>query len=269
MPLLMNEDHTFLYDYKGALPQTITLSSYTTGMEQLRLSSDNLTNVMIKTILPQVIEPKIDVKEIYEPDYYLLLRHLRILTWGPFFTPRSFYCNDCKNEDGTTGKIQKSDKQVNLSDVPVIRPDKDEDLKTEVTISAEDFIFFEGSVKLHLNRCKDLLLLDRKMSEDKKGLLPIAASIQHVEGMDFIDISEAVDWLANLMPADFEVIRQAYRDAFNVGLGNRLEFECPICGGRAWVYVPVNDNYFRPTKEDLREWKRVLGRTKGKVRPGK
>ena len=46
MPGLMNEEHTFLYDYAGVIPQTVTISSYTTAHEQLRLSSDSLTKVM-------------------------------------------------------------------------------------------------------------------------------------------------------------------------------------------------------------------------------
>lgn len=269
MPMLMNEEHTFLYNYNGEIPQTVTVSSYTTGMEQLRLSSDNLTQVMINTILPQVIDPKIDIKKLYEPDFYLLLRHLRILTWGPFFTARSFFCADCKNEDGSLGAIRKKDTQINLNDIPVVCPDTPDELKTEVLIPREDFIFFEGSVKLHINRCKDILLFDRKVSEDKKSLLPIAAAVQNVEGMDFVDIMEVVDWLSALMPPDFEIIRQAYRDAFNVGLSNRYEFSCPVCGGRAWAYVPVNDNYFRPSKEDIKEWKRILVKPSSTVRPRK
>ena len=100
----MNEDHEFLYDYSDVnIPQIITLSSYTSRMEKLRLSSDNLHQAMIKHILPQVIEPNIDVRKLYEPDYYLLLRHLRILTWGPFWTAQSWVCSDCKNESGTQG----------------------------------------------------------------------------------------------------------------------------------------------------------------------
>ena len=58
-------------------------------------------------------------------------------------------------------------------------------------------------------------------------------------------------------------------NAFQFGLSNKCNLKCPKCGGAAWAYVPINDNYFRPTRENLTEWKRVLADSKSKVRPGK
>ena len=74
------------YSPKLAMPETITVSAYTTEMEQLRLSSENFPQVMIKHILPAIIYPKIPVEELYELDYYLILRRARLATWGPLFS---------------------------------------------------------------------------------------------------------------------------------------------------------------------------------------
>ena len=272
MALLMNEEHEFLFDYSDVgIPKTVTLSSYSTGMEQLRLSSDNLTNVMIKDILPQVIDPKIDVRKLMEPDYYLLLRHLRILTWGPFYTIGSFFCKDCLNESGNKGKLHEGKKQINLGTIGVLCPEKPEDLTTTWKISRDEFVFLEADVTIHMNRCADLTLINstKVKTDADKALIPVAASIQSVTGEEFVEIHEALDWLKSLAPVDCQIIRDAYAEHFNIGLQNRVEFECPVCGGAAWSYVPINDNYFRPTKEDIKEWKRLLADSKEQVRPGK
>lgn len=272
MALLMNEEHEFLFDYSDVgIPKTVTLSSYSTGMEQLRLSSDNLNTVMIKDILPQVIDPKIDVRKLLEPDFYLLLRHLRILTWGPFHTVGSFYCKDCPNENGTKGKIHKSKRQIDLGTIGVLCPENEADLRTTYTISRDEFVFLDADVTIHMNRCADITLVaNTKVKTDgDKALLPIAASIMSVTGEEFVEIHEALEWLKSLAPVDSQIIKDAYGEQFNIGLQNRVEFDCPVCGGKAWSYVPINDNYFRPTKEDIKEWKRVLVDSKKSVRPGK
>lgn len=261
--MLMNEDHEFLYDYSDVgIPSTVTVSSYTSRMEKLRLSSDNLHQAMIKHILPEVIEPKIPVTKLFEPDYFLLLRHLRILTWGPFWTAQSWVCNDCPNESGGRGKLYTEPKQINLSTIGVMRPDKGEELPRTVIIKPEEFYHLDAEVKLHLNRCQDMLFYTAKVAKGDEDFRPLAASIQSVSGMDFVDVSEAAEWLGNLPSVDETVIEEKYKEAFNVGLQNRVEFVCPKCGGRAWAYVPVNDYYFRPTQEDLKQWKLLLAGSK-------
>lgn len=261
---LMNEDHEFLYDYSDVnIPQVVTLSAYTSRMEKLRLSSDNLHQAMIKHILPQVIEPKIDVRKLYEPDYFLLLRHLRLLTWGPFWTAQSWVCTDCQNEMGTKGKFYNDEpQQINLNTVGVLRPDKGEELKKAFVIKPNEFMFLNAEVKVHLNRCQDMLFYTANVGKGNEEFRSLAAAISSVSDMDFVDISEACEWLGGLMAVDEELIESRYKEEFDVGLRNRVEFKCPHCGGRAWAYVPVNDYYFRPTKEDLKEWKSLLANSK-------
>lgn len=261
--MLMNEEHEFLYDYSDVgIPKTVTLSSYTSRMEKLRLSSDNLHQAMIKHILPQVIEPKIDVLKLFEPDYFLLLRHLRLITWGPFWTAQSWVCTNCENEAGSKGKFYSELKQIDLNTVGVLRPDKGEVLKKSFVIKPEEFFHIDAEVKLHLNRCQDMLFYTAKVAKGDEDFRSLAASISSVSDLDFVDVSEAAEWLGNLPSVDEEIIESRYKEEFNVGLQNRVEFTCPHCGGRAWAYVPVNDYYFRPTKEDLKEWKALLANSK-------
>lgn len=270
MPGLINEEHTFLYDYAGVIPQTVTISSYTTAHEQLRLSSDSLTKVMIESILPECIDPKINIKELYEPDYWLLLRHLRMITWGPFYTPGHYVCTECINENGGKGSIESWKGMINLADVATARPDKDEDLIVTKTIKHDEFIFLDADVTIHINKCKDLLLVEKtKVPETQKKLVPLAASISSVEKMDFVAVEEVVEWLSTLMPADYDILTEEYAKAFQFGLSTKCEIKCPKCGGAAWCLVPINDNYFRPTRDNLKEWKRVLGETTSKIRSGK
>lgn len=265
MPL-MNEDHEFLYDYSDVgIPPTVTLSAYTSRMEKLRLSSDNLHVAMIRDILPKVITPAIDVRKLFEPDYYLLLRHLRILTWGPFWTAPNWVCTDCLSETGARGKFYDELKRINLGDIPVLCPDEGEELPRTIVLKPEDFITLDAEVKMHLNRCQDILFYSAKVKKGDEEFRSLAASISSVSDMDFVDVSEAAEWLGNLPAVDEEIIEQKYKEKFRVGLQTRLEFKCPICGGRAWVYVPINDYYFRPTKEDLKEWKSLLANPKKSV----
>lgn len=258
---LMNEEHTLLCSYAPHLhiPEVITVSAYTTGLEQLRLSSENFHQVMIEHILPEIITPKIPIKELYEIDYYLILRRARLATWGPMFTAASYFCPHCMNEDGTRGKLHRAKIQVRLDTVGVQMPDKGKEIPTEVEIKREDLIFTDADVKFSLNRCKDLLLIEKTKTPDHlKPLLGMAASLRKVTDEMFIDIHEAVDWLSDLPAADFRILQDAYREAFSYGLSSRGEVECQACGNKGWFFAPVNDYYFRPTGEDLKEWKRIL-----------
>ena len=267
---LMNEEHDFLYDYGGLIPQTVTLSSYTSAHELLRTSSDDLTKVMVNDILPDCVTPKINIKELYEPDYLLMLRHLRMLTWGPFYTPGHYICSNCTNENGGKGVVEKWNGTVNLAEVPVVRPDDDKELITTHEITRDKFLFLDKNVKLHINKAKDLLLRSTKVKPDRKKLIPIASAIASVDGMDFVDIREVVDWLADeVSPADTQIMQDEYTSAFKFGMTTHCDITCPKCGGAAWCFVPVDDNYFRPTRENLREWKELLGKSKGKVRSDK
>lgn len=265
---LMNEQHTLLCSYSPKLnmPEVITVSAYTTGLEQLRLSSENFHQVMIEHILPEIITPKIPVKELYEIDYYLILRRARLATWGPMFTAASYFCPHCKNEDGTYGKLHRKKVQARLDTIGVQMPDKGESIPTEVEIKREDLLFVDADVKFSLNKCKDLLLIEStKVPDHLRSLLGMAASLRSVTGEQFIDIREAVDWLANIPAADSKILQEAYQEAFSYGLSSRGEVKCPVCGKTGWFFAPVNDYYFRPTREDLKEWKRILVETQKTV----
>lgn len=257
----VNEEHRLLCKYspKLAMPETITVSAYTTEMEQLRLSSENFHQVMIKHILPAIIYPKIPVEELYELDYYLILRRARLATWGPMFTAASYYCPHCKGESGLPGKLYHKKMQVRLDNVGVQLPDDGADIPTEARISRDELIFTEADVVFSMNKCKDLLLIEKtKVPDAKASLLGMAASLRSVTGEEFVDIREAVDWLANIPAADFKLLQEAYQKSFAYGLSTRGEVKCPVCGNSAWFFAPVNDYYFRPTREDLQEWKRLL-----------
>ena len=259
----MNEEHELLYDYSDfGIPPVITIGSMSSRMEKYRAASDNLNQAMIKHILPKVIYPKIPVEKLYEPDYYLILRHLRILTWGPFWTAPTWICVDCVNDDGTKGRIWKEPHRIDLGTIGVLRPDVGEKLPTTVTIKPSEFFQLNAEVKLHLNRCQDMLFYNTKVREGEEDFRPIAAALSSVSGEDFVDITEAISWLADLPAVEEEIIERKYSEAFNVGLRNRAEFVCPKCGGRAHAFVPVNDYYFRPTKEDLQEWRTLLANPK-------
>lgn len=257
----VNEEHRLLCKYspKLGMPETITVSAYTTGLEQLRLSSENFHQVMIEHILPEIITPKIPIRELYVVDYYLILRRTRLATWGPVFTAASYFCPTCKNEDGIPGKLYRKPIQVRLDSVGVNMPDEGTDIPTEVTVDRDELLFVDADVTFSLNRCKDLLVIEKaKVKDHLKPLLEMAASLRKVTGEDFIDITEAVDWLANIPAADFKLLQAAYQEAFGYGLSTRGEVKCPVCGRTGWFFAPVNDYYFRPTREDLKEWKRIL-----------
>jgi len=265
---LMNEQHNFICEYPEALgiPETVTVSAYTTELEALRLSSEGFHEVMIEHILPEIVFPKINIKELYEADYYLLLRRARLATWGPVFTISSCYCPHCLNEDGRRGTIQSKRQQVRLDQEPVRLPEDNKAIPLSLTIPRDEFVFIDSDVTFSMNKCKDILLVEKKKASDaKKKLLPMAASLRSVTGEDFVDISEAVDWLSSVPAADFKLLEEAYTDAFSYGLTSRGEVKCPVCKKNAWFFAPVNDYYFRPTREDIKEWKRVLGHSKKTV----
>ena len=269
---LMNEQHRMMckYDPEVGIPEVVTVSSYTTGMEQLRLSSEAFHNVMINEILPKVIEPKIPVKELYEVDYYLILRRLRMATWGPVFTVGSYYCPECTDETGYKGVLYRERKQIFLDQIKVIEPEDGKDVPLTFDLKRDELIFTDADITFGMNKCKHLLEIERRNFPDHlKSLLPLAYSIRKVTGKQFIDIKEVLNWLEELPPADFQIVHEEYAKGFAYGLSSRGEMTCPHCGNKAWYVVPVNDYYFRPTREDLREWKRILQNTERPVRSSK
>lgn len=269
---LMNEQHHMMCKYPAevGIPEVVTVSSYTTGMEQLRLSSEAFHSVMINDILPQVIEPKIPVKELYEVDYYLILRRLRLATWGPVFTVGSYYCTECLDENGSAGVLHREKRQVRLDAMEVIAPDEGKEVPLTHELKREELLFTDADITFGLNKCKHLLEIEKKKFPDHlKALLPLAYSIRKVSGEQFIDIKEVLKWLEDLPPADFQIVNDEYVKAFSYGLSSKGEMTCPHCGGKAWFFVPVNDYYFRPTREDLREWKGILRDSADAVRRDK
>lgn len=265
---LMNEQHHMMCDYPAELgiPEEITISCYTTGMEQLRLSSEAFHNVMINDILPECIYPKIPVTELYEVDYYLILRHLRLATWGPMFTVGSYYCPECKDETGTKGVLHREKRQVRLDTVGVTAPDEGESVPVSFEIKRDELIFTDADIRFGMNKCKHLLKIEKSNFPDHlRPILPLAYSIREVSDRQFIDIKEVIQFVEELPPADFKIIHDAYIKAFSYGLNSRGPVECGHCGGEAWFYAPINDYYFRPTREDLKEWARILRSTKNPV----
>lgn len=261
---LMTEEHQLLCEYSPQynMPTSVTVGSYNSGQEQLRLSSENFNQVMIEEILPAVTNlTKKQVQELYEIDYYLLLRRLRLVTWGPSFTAASYYCPHCIDPiTEVRGVLHSKKRRVRLDTVGVGLPEDNKAIPLSVTIKREELLFCDGDVEFGANRCKDLVLIEKtRVADNLRPLLGIAASLRRVSNEDmFVDITEAVDWLAALPAADFKLLHHAYSDTFKYGLSSRGEVKCQVCGGEAWFFAPVNDYYFRPSIEDLQEWKRIL-----------
>lgn len=265
---LMNEKHEFMCRYPEELhiPQSVTISSYSTGMEQLRLSSEMFHEVMIKDILPKVVEPSIPIEELYEVDYFLMLRRLRLATYGPMFTVGSYYCPHCTDDTGTRGVLYREKRQVSLTDVGVTAPDEGKEVPLSFVLKPEDLIFTDATITFTMNKAKHLSKIEKHNFPDHlKALLPIAYSIKEVSDRDFIDIKEILRFVEELPPADFKIIHDAYVKNFSYGLNARGACTCTHCGKEGWFYAPINDYYFRPTTEDLKEWARLLRNSKNTI----
>ena len=126
--------------YKS-IPNELTLQAIPTSSELDYVSAEDFDEVMLEKVLPQAIKENVNFNELLEVDYYWILRCLRILNYGPYFTTSTIYCPDC-------GSASTGEYRVNLNTVEVVP--FPEGFTNDIVISRDNFISFTDDIHVRL-----------------------------------------------------------------------------------------------------------------------
>lgn len=240
--------------YKNSnIPSVLTISAIPTSLELEYVTAENFHKTMIEKILPYAVKEKINFYDLLEVDYHWLLRCLRILNYGPYYTTNVLYCDNCGGMRG--------DYRVNLNNINCIPiPDT---FTGEALISRDEFLDYSGDVKVRLLTVKDFL----NASEDKafmvdndavnRKLARLCYSITELSGQRNLTPLECKIIIEDkFSPADYIILQQLAKTATDFGIRAGGSTTCPKCGSTEATFMAlIDDRYFRPTMDDLRAWK--------------
>lgn len=238
--------------YKN-IPDELTLTSIPTASELDYVGAEDFDEVMLTKILPKCIEEDIDPKDLLEIDYMWVLRCLRFINYGPYTKVGLIYCEDCND-------ISRGEYMVNLEAIEV-KP-LPEDFKQPITISKDEFIDFGKAITFNLPTIRDVQNA-RKDSQFKdafgnsnEAFARICYMIKSIGGTPCSPVDVRIELQKNLSSADYIILKDKIRELEDYGLRAGGATKCPKCGGeKAWFRAFVNEAFFRPDVESLREWK--------------
>lgn len=238
--------------YNG-IPDVLTLHSIPTASELDYVSSEDFDQTMLDTILPQAVEEKINFRDLLEIDYQWVLRALRIMNYGPYFTTNAIICKNCGNVHG--------EYQVNLNTVGCNA--LPEGFVNDLRIKADEFIDFNGEVKLKLPTIADMLnaqkdeafkLPNGRIDVSLARMCYMIRSIKNNAALTPVEVKLIIQ--REFSPADYVILKDEVRDLTNYGLRAGGRTVCPKCGNTdAAFFAFVDDKFFRPTLGDLRKWR--------------
>ena len=235
------------------IPDVITLKSIPTSSELEFVGSEDFDKTMLDVIFPQAIEEKFDYYNLLEIDYQWICRCLRMLNYGPYYTTNSVFCGNCQ-------QISYGEYQVDLRTVNVIP--LPEDYKNEVTINRDEFIDFNGDIKLRLLTMRETLAayndnaFKMRNGEVNRELARICYAVTQFgadKGMTPIDVKAKIQ--NKLSSADYIVLKDTVMKLTDYGLRAGGTTKCPKCGGDASYIALVDDKFFRPSVGNLRAWR--------------
>ncbi len=236
------------------IPKTLTLTSIPTASELEYVSAEDFDETMLASILPKAVEEKINFNTLLEIDYQWILRCLRIINYGPYYTTNVIRCPKCGAKYGEF--------QVNLQGVDCISLPPD--FNGEFTIKRDEFIDYQGDVKFKmltireaLNAMKDPQFEDKQDKKIDRRLARLCYSIKSM-GTDvhLNPVEVRLKILKELSAADYVILKEMSKQLTNYGLRAGGNCICNTCGSKEAVFIaPVDDRYFRPTMGDLRTWK--------------
>ena len=238
--------------YKG-IPNELTLTAIPTASELDYVGAEDFDEVMLTKILPKCIEEDIDPKDLLEIDYLWVLRCLRFINYGPYTKVGLIVCQDCR-------EISRGEYKVNLETVDV-KP-LPEGFVNSITISKDEFIDFNKDITFQLptirevqNARKDQQFKDA-FGNTNEAFARLCYMIKSIGGLPCSPIDVRMELQKNLSSADYLILKGRATELEDYGLRAYGSIVCPKCGSHEAVFrIFINESFFRPDLESLREWK--------------
>lgn len=236
-----------------SIPAELTLQAIPTSSELEFVTSENFDDTMIESILPQAVKEKIDFNSLLEEDYNWLLRCLRILNYGPYFTANRIICPKCGVQ---YGEFQCDLRMIDCIDLPA-------DFNNKFVIKRDEFLDFNGDIEFKLLTIREALLAYKDTAFKRpnglinRQLSRVCYRITSISGqtrMSPIDVRLKLD--KEMSSADWMILKEKMNEIANYGLRAGGKCTCPKCSSKEGTFIAlVDDKFFRPTLGDLRSWK--------------
>lgn len=237
------------------IPGELTLQAIPTSLELEYVSAEDFDNVILEQVFPEAIKEKINFSHLLEVDYYWILRCLRILNYGPYFTTSTIYCPDC-------GTVSNGEYRVSLETVEAT-PIPETLTTNDIVVSRDNFISFTDDVHVKLLTIKERMAAEKdNLFKDKDGkvnleLARLCYMIKQVGTQENMTPFDTLTFInKKLEPADYIILKSVVQDSVDFGLRGGGKTKCPKCGSEEGAFVAyINARYFRPTLGDLKAWK--------------
>lgn len=239
--------------YGGKIPDTLTLQSIPTVSELEYISAEDFDQTMIEKILPKAVKEEIDFGSLLEVDYNWILRCLRILNYGPYYTTNSILCPNCGR---TYGEYRVNLNSIECKPIPG-------GFTGRTVISRDEFLDFNGDVEIKLLTIRETLAaykdtaFNRPDGTVNRSLARYCYMIKGISGQTGISPVEVrLKIEKEMSSADFMILKDVIDELTDFGLRSGGYTVCPKCHSKEAVFIAlVNDRFFRPTLGDLRQWK--------------
>lgn len=242
---------------KIGIPGELTLQAIPTVSELDFVTSEDFDQVMIDKILPQAVKEQIDFKNLLEIDYSWVLRCLRILNYGPYYTTNSIFCPKCGRQ---YGEYTVDFQMINCKPLP-------EGFKNNFLIKRDEFLEFNGDIEIKMLTIGEAMqaykdtafqrhngMINRELARDCYMIKSISGKIN----LSPIEIRLKLE--KEMSSADFIILKDRINELTDYGLRAGGRCTCPNCHNTDATFIAlVDDRFFRPTLGDLRAWKKDLG----------
>ena len=240
------------------IPKELTLQAIPTVSELEFVSSEDFNQTMLEKILPQAVKESIDFGNLLEIDYLWLLRCLRILNYGPYFSTNTIYCDRCGRTYG--------EYIVNFTDIQCLP--LPENFSNRFIISRDEFLEFSGDIEIKMLTIKEALMaykdtafqrpngmINRELARD----CYMITSISGQSNLSPIEVRLKIE--KEMSSADFIILKERIKQLTDYGLRAGGTTTCPKCRSNNAMFVAlVDDRFFRPTLDCLRTWKKDKSR---------
>lgn len=237
------------------IPDILTIRAMPTASELDIAGAEDFNEIMLNKILPASVEEKgIDFRQLLEPDYHWLLRALRLLNYGPYYTTNAIYCSKC-------GTISRGEYRVDLRTVDV-KPFPEGFVNSQV-VKRDEFIDFNGDIEFRIPTIQQAINCEKdKLFQDEKGrsnaeLARICYMISSFKGAkNLTPVELKLKIQQEMSPADYLVLRNIVRELSDFGLRAGGATVCPSCKSSEATFMALaDDRFFRPTLGDIRAWR--------------
>lgn len=234
------------------IPDTLTLKSIPTASELDYVGAEDFDAIMLDKILPQSVEEKINFRNLLEIDYQWVLRGLRMLNYGPYYTVNRVFCDSCR--EISDGEYRVDLRTISINGLP-------EGFTNEIIISKDEFIEYPNDITIKLLTIQDrinsesdkLFIKDGKRNSE---LARMCYMIKQIKGKD-VKVMEAKSTIeSKMIDADYKILRGKTNELTRYGLSVMGSCTCPKCGSTHATYLAfVDERFFRPSMGDLKAWK--------------